>query len=84
MNIRDYANEVLRMHYGVAREGKFKRRWLCPEAEDFPETLLKLRKEKTRGHGLVEYSWDCPKHPEHCVREIWFDTKSMQVVEHRG
>lgn len=79
MDMREFANQVLQLHYGVARSGQFKNRWLCPLADDFPSSQLKLKQEKTRGHGLVEYSWDCPKHPEHNVRGIIFDTKTMQV-----
>ena len=74
-----YASEVLRMHYGLLHEGRYKNKWLCPRAEDFPNSPLKLRQEKTRGHGLVEYSWDCPHHPEHNVRGLMFDTMTMQV-----
>ncbi|MFO0982464.1 MAG: hypothetical protein U1E76_12145 [Planctomycetota bacterium] len=81
MDQSEFANQVLQLHYGVARNGMFKNRWLCPLADDFPNAELLLKQEKTRGHGLVEYSWDCPRHPEHSVRGIIFDTKSMKVKQ---
>ena len=70
---------VLRMHYGLEHDGKFKNQWICPEAANFPDTVLSLRKEKTRGHGLVEYSWDHPTDSERSIRDIVFDTKTMQL-----
>ena len=78
MNDRTFADRVLRRHYGVEEDGEFRNKWICPEC---PGTELSLRKEKTRGHGVVEYAWTCPNDPSHNVEELMFDTKTMHVVQ---
>ena len=80
MNDTEFASLVLRRHYGVEEDGQFRNKWDCPHC---PDTDLNLRKEKTRGHGLVEYTWICPNDPGHSVSEIMFDTKTMSIVPSR-